>query len=415
MKCIIDKTELQYAFDLGSLAISDFVITQPNNLEKFPLRLGFSPTSKLLQLIDKVDTNKMYGKYWYRSGTNDSMKTALKNIVDSVLKIYNGPKNGVWLDIASNDGTLLSYVPDSFYRCGIDPADNSFITESSKYGSIVKDYFSEISYNKTVPGLLQKKVNIITCIAMFYDLDNPIEFMQDINKVLDDDGIFVVQMSYTPLMVEQLAFDNICHEHVAYYTLESLKCILDKTGFQIKDVEMNDVNGGSFRVYIQKNIAQENSFGSAPQRDIGKARIAMMTVYEQEKRVNTLQYYLKFFENILNLKFSTFNLIKDLKNKGKTIWVYGASTKGNTLLQWFGLDKTLIDGAAERSPYKYGMHTIATDIPIYSEEYMRKVRPDYLLILPWHFIDEFKQREKQYLEGGGKFIVPCPKLEIISA
>lgn len=401
-------------FSLGDLAVSDFVVKQPDLLEKFPLSLTFSEKSKLLQLTHSVDAKKMYGKYWYRSGTNASMKKALKNVVDSILQVYKGPSYGVWLDIASNDGTLLSFVPESFNRCGIDPADSSFVRESNQYGSIVQDYFSEKAYQKTHPGLLNKQANIITCIAMFYDLDNPIEFMSNINKVLHDDGLFVMQLSYTPLMIEQLAFDNICHEHVAYYTLESLSYILEKTGFQIRDVEINDVNGGSFRVYIQKKNAKENSFGTAPQRDIGNMRQLMMANYEEERGANTKEYYLNFFKSITKLKQDTLSLVQILKGQGKSIWVYGASTKGNTLLQWYGLNHTIIDGAAERSPYKYGLRTIATDIPIYSEEYMRSVRPNYLLMLPWHFIDEFKQRERTYLGLGGKFIVPCPDLEVIS-
>jgi SAM-dependent methyltransferase len=411
-KCRISGDSLVELFTLGKLFVSDFVEEQPNTKDKFELKLMFSPKSNLVQLEEGVDPNKMYGKYWYRSGTNDTMRKQLKNVVDSCLYVKRNNEKSLWLDIACNDGTLLSYVPDTFEKLGIDPVEDSYVKESSKYADqIIQDFFSLDSYNKSI--FKNRKCDIITCIAMFYDLENPISFLKDIEKILSDDGLFVIQMSYTPLMIKQLAFDNICHEHLMYYNLHSIKYLLENTGFKIVDCELNDVNGGSFRVYIQKQSASENSFATAPYRDVAKFRIESLLQYEKNLGVNSVDYYLNFFKEIENLKNLTFNFIKTEKEKGKSIWVYGASTKGNTLLQYFGLDSTLIDGAAERSPYKFGLKTVGTNIPIFSEEEMRKANPDYLLILPWHFIDEFKKRESEYLNNGGKFIVPCPKFEII--
>jgi hypothetical protein len=341
------------------------------------------------------------------------MRKQLKNVVDSCLYVKRNHKSKpLWLDIACNDGTLLSYVPDSFSRLGIDPVEDSYVKESSKYADqIVQNYFSLEAFNSSIFN--NQKCDIITCIAMFYDLENPISFLKDISSVLEDDGLFVIQMSYTPLMVEQLAFDNICHEHLMYYSLHSMKYLLENNGFKIVDCELNDVNGGSFRLYTQKKSAPATSFATAPYRDVANFRVQSLLDYEQALGVNSTEYYLNFFKEVENLKNLTVDFIKKEKAKGKKIWVYGASTKGNTLLQYFGLDKNLIDGAAERSPYKFGLKTIGTDIPIFSEEEMRKASPDYLLVLPWHFIDEFKTREKDFLKRGGHFIVPCPKFEII--
>jgi hypothetical protein len=199
-----------------------------------------------------------------------------------------------------------------------------------------------------------------------------------------------------------------------YYNLHSIKYLVESCKFKIVDCELNDVNGGSFRVYLQKNISNKNSFATAPYRDVANFRVDSILNYEKTLNMNNPSYYINFYEKIKSLKDKTYNFVKSEKEKGKSTWVYGASTKGNTLLQYFGLDNTLIDGAAERSPYKFGLKTVGTNIPIFSEEDMRKAKPDYLLVLPWHFIDEFVERESDFLKSGGKFIVPCPNFEIIS-
>jgi hypothetical protein len=248
---------------------------------------------------------------------------------------------------------------------------------------------------------------------MFYDLDDPNVFINDINKVLDDNGVWVIQLSYTPLMIQQLAFDNICHEHIYYYSLNSLKNLFDNHGLKIVDAELNDVNGGSVRVYIQKNTANISSFATGPLRDVCNFRVQSLLEYENlNYDISKPEIWEEFNKKITALKEQTVNFIKQEKAKGKIICGYGASTKGNTLLQWFDLDHTLIDAIAERSPYKFGLKTIGTNIPIKSEEEVRAMNPDYMLVLPWHFISEFIQREDEFLSKGGKFIVPCPQFEI---
>ena len=413
LKCRISGEETKQLFSLGALCLSDFLPPDDEAKEKFELNLHLSESTGLLQLKDGVDPDKMYGRYWYRSGTNATMKKQLKNIVDSCLYVKRKTPNNLWLDIACNDGTLLSHVPSSFKKIGIDPVEDSFIDESTKHADeIVQDYFSYEAYESS--KFKNQKCDIITCIAMFYDLDDPHSFLSDVYKVLDDDGLFVVQMSYTPLMIKQLAFDNICHEHLMYYNLHSMEYLAKRNHFQIVDCELNDVNGGSFRLYLQKDIAKKTSFANAPYRDVAQFRLASLRDYENTIKVRDEKTYRDFFLDMEKLKEETYNFIRSQKEQGKTIWVYGASTKGNTLLQYFNLDNTLIEGAAERSPYKFGLKTAGTNIPIKSEDEMRKIKPDFLLVLPWHFIDEFKERESSFLKEGGKFIVPCPKFQVIS-
>jgi hypothetical protein len=399
---------------LGDIYISDFIKENESPRGgKHELKLVLDEDILAPRLESAPNPNEMYGKYWYRSGINSTMKNELKEIVDSIFKIKQLKENDIWVDIACNDGTLLSFLPENLTRVGVDPADDSYRVESEKHSNlIIQDFFSSESYKNSKFG--NKKAKVITCIAMFYDLENPKQFLNDVVEILDDEGLFVLQMSYTPLMINQMAFDNICHEHIWYYSLFNIKKLLEDCGFTVVNCELNDVNGGSFRVYSTLNNDYQNKIGTQQFRDVSKFRTNSILEYEKTLDLNSVDKWGKFFSDIENLKTEVVKFIKDEKNKGKKIWAYGASTKGNTLLQYFGLDNTLITGIADRSSYKWGLKTVGTNIPIYSEDDMRKENPDFLLVLPWHFINEFVTREKDYLDGGGSFIVPCPVFKVIN-
>lgn len=400
-------------FSLGDLYVSDFInVDTDARAGKHDMTLVIDERYGAARLEKCTPIHSMFGKYWYRSGINQTMKTELKGIVDSVTSVQKLNEGDLWLDIACNDGTLLSFVPDGIKKLGIDPAEDSFVAESSKIADdIVQDYFTLENFKKS--KFKKKKAKVVTCIAMFYDLDEPVDFLKDVSKVMDDDGLFVIQMSYTPLMIKQLAFDNICHEHVYYWGLASMEKLLKKAGLKIVDCQVNDVNGGSFRIYIKKKKSAVTSFATAPYRDVCNVRVESLLKWEKGLKLDKEEIWLDFFNRIEALKKETVDFIKAEKAKGKVICGYGASTKGNTLLQYFGLDNTLIDAIAERSPYKFGLKTIGTNIPIKSEEEVRAMNPDYMLVLPWHFIAEFVKREDEFLSKGGKFIVPCPTFEII--
>lgn len=399
-------------FSLGELYPSDFLAEgEEPRCKKVEMALALEENGAV-KLTKVAPFNAMYGKYWYRSGINNAMRKELSNIVNSIFSILPLKENDLWIDIACNDGTLLSNVPNDLIRIGIDPADDTYKTESQAHADlIIQDYFTAHALKSSKFGSLKAKV--ITSIAMFYDLEHPEVFIKDIYEVLDDNGVWVLQLSYTPLMVKQLAFDNICHEHIYYYSLFNLKELFENNGFCIMDCQLNDTNGGSFRIYAMKQGANHSVFSSQPYRDVCKMRIDSLLTYEKQLSLNKPSLWSWWFEEINNLKEKTVSFIRKAKDEGKSIWGYGASTKGNTLLQYFGLDNTLIDAIAERSTYKWGLRTIGTNIPIKSEDEMRKAQPDYLLCLPWHFINEFKTREQDYLKKGGKFIVPCPHFEII--
>lgn len=396
-------------FTLGDLYVSDFLREDESpRCSPVPLELEWDDKMGAARLTTPADPSFMYGRYWYRSGINQTMRDELAGIVDSILKVKSLSTGDVWLDIACNDGTLLDKVPNGIVTVGIDPVDDTFKQEAEATGAIiVQDYFSAEVYP------FDKKADVVTCIAMFYDLDDPRPFLNDVYSIMEDDGVFVLQMSYTPLMLHQVAFDNICHEHIYYYSLKSINDLLRKCGFKVMDCQLNDINGGSFRLYVMKDVGDVTKFGTQPYRDVCKFRCESTLAREYISGVNEPDVWNVFFAKIEALKKQTREFIEQVKAEGKTVWGYGASTKGNTLLQYFGLDHTLIDAIAERSPYKFGLRTVGTDIPIKSEEDMREARPDYLLVLPWHFISEFMVREHEFLDRGGKFIVPCPEFKVL--
>lgn len=412
--CRISGEKLTELFSLGELHISDFL--RPGELPRFKpveLKMCLAPRSGLVQLAHTTPGNMMYSQYWYKSGTNATMTNELKQIAESTQQLIKTAPGDIFVDIGCNDGTLFKFLDPKLIKIGFDPAKNNAAEASHFASTVVQDYFSYRAYRKT--PYANQKAKAVTSIAMFYDLDNPHVFVEDVKKVLDHNGLWIIQMSYLPLMLQQLAFDNICHEHLKYYSLSSLKYLLDQHHLNIVDCQVNDVNGGSFRIYIRKAKADPAKFATAPYRDVADYRVHSILAYEKGLALQKPSTYLNFFKQSRQLKAQTLGFIKKEKKKGKTIWGYGASTKGNTLLQWFGLDNRLISGIAERSPAKYGLKTVGTNIPIYSEKDMRQAKPDYLLVLPWHFISEFKTREADFLKRGGKFIVPCPKFEIISA
>jgi hypothetical protein len=395
---------------------SDFVdnTNASNGRKKYSLDLVWNEKLGCPTLTEQPSGEEMWGKYWYKSGTNMSMKIALLDVVESVLahknmKHYLFDEKKVWLDIACNDGTLLSYVDsNSFFRVGIDPIEEKYIAEALHHSeSIVQDYFT---YDAWERAKAPKKADVVTSIAMFYDLQDPFTFAQDVEKVLDDDGIWILQLSYTPLMINQLAFDNICHEHWAYHNLSSVQRILATANMKVLNAELNDVNGGSIRIYAVKNKANMNLFGSAPRRDVWAMNV--QAIFNNEHHYDNLPVWNDFANNVAMLRMKTTDFIDKANREGKSVWGYGASTKGNTLLQHFDLDNTKIEAIAERNSNKWGLYTIGSNIVIKSEQEMRDAQPDYVLVLPWHFISEFLTREREYLEKGGAFIVPCPQFRI---
>ena len=377
--------------------------------EKIPLELvrcdkSIDPKScGLVQLRHTTPPNLMYDRYFYRSGINQTMINNLNEIAQQAISKIKLNPNDIIIDIGCNDGTLLQNYKELPVRSiGFDPAKNMAQFSKQTGATIITEFFSAEEFIKNYGD---EKAKIITSIAMFYDLENPNKFVDDISKILHPDGIWVLELSYLPLMLSQNAFDTIVHEHLEYYHLDALEFLLSKFDLKVGDIQLNDINGGSFRVVVQH---KEKSFDNNSLEHITELR-------EKEKNLNlhTAQPFDDFIKKINDEKDKLVTFIKNEVLAGKTVHCYGASTKGNTLLQFYNLDKKLIQFIADRNPDKWGRRTIGTDISIISEEESHSMNPDYFLILPWHFIKEFKERETNYLKNGGKLIVPLPQFKII--
>ena len=410
--CRITGDALEPCIDLGDQYLSDFVTKDEITSGQIgSLKLGFGPKSRLVQLYESVSPDEMYRKYWYRSGINESMRRELKSIVESASSYVRLNPGDTVLDIASNDGTMLSNYSSDLRRIGIDPS--NVARESDVYEknglSLVNDFFSAEAFN----SVSDAKAKIITVIAMFYDLEDPVKFLEDVRKSIADDGVFVAQFAYTPLSLEQNEFGNFTHEHLCYYTLEIMKSLLDQTDFEIFDVQLNDANGGSIRIYATPTGSTEKLACPLNWLSIGKARTISVLEYEKLQELDTPAPFLRFTERIERLKRETVSWLERQAEDGKSVIGYGASTKGNSLLQYYGIGPDLLPCIAERSEEKVGLYTGGTGIPIISEEEMRARKPDYLFALPWFFINAFLERERDLLAGGTRFVMPQPELRVI--
>ena len=405
---VCGSKKLSTVLFLGDQYVSNFVEGKENNSLKVPLELILcdSKECSLLQLRHSTSTTVLYRNYWYKSGVNKTMRDALAEIAEKAEKIVGLKTGDLVLDIGCNDGTLLrSYKKNGLKLVGFDPAKN--LLEFSTVGTtkIFNDFFNAKTF---IEEFGEVKAKAITSIAMFYDLDDPNSFVADVVACLDAEGVWLIQMSYLPLMLEKNAFDNICHEHLEYYSLASLKNLLKRHDLEIFDAELNDVNGGSFIVYVKHKSSKKLKISKE-----AKSRIAQLEKNEKKLRLSEKKTYQDFAKRVNGLKKMAVDFISGEVDAGKIVYVYGASTKGNTLLQFYGLDNRLIKFAAERNPDKFGKKTVGTLIPIISEEQARRENPDYFLVLPWHFVKEFVFREADYLKNRGKFIVPLPEFRII--
>jgi NDP-4-keto-2,6-dideoxyhexose 3-C-methyltransferase len=411
--CRVCDSALHEVFSLGEQYVSNFLSPQQPDGCKAPLDLLLCRGCKLLQLRHTVPSDSMFKNYWYRSGTNETMRNALANIAHTAERLTNLQEGDAVLDIGCNDGTLLaSYKTPKIYKIGFDPAENLVAYSVAIADRIVNRLFEAESFHRDAE-LKAHRPKIVSSIAMFYDLENPNEFVSGVKKVMHPDGLWVVQMSHLPLMLEQHDFGNICHEHLEYYSLESLEYLLNLHDLAVVDVELNDVNGGSLRAYVRNREAKKDTFGDAGYRHQAENRVDAVRRHEANLRLGEPQTYEEFGAWVERIKCDVYTFIVDRVRGGRTVAVYGASTKGNTMLQYFGLDGGLITVASERNPDKWGKVTVGTRIPIVSEEEARDAKPDYFLVLPWHFLKEFREREKNYLLRGGRFIVPLPYFALI--
>ncbi|HTP68859.1 MAG TPA: class I SAM-dependent methyltransferase [Dongiaceae bacterium] len=411
--CRVCSGALAPILSLGEQYVSNFLSPEQHDGLKAPLELVLCQQCNLLQLSETVPGDAMYQNYWYRSGTNQTMRTALADIAETAEQLAQLQAGDTVLDIGCNDGTLLgAYRTAGIYRVGFDPAKNLTVYSRTIADRVVEGLFEAGAFLRD-DALMSRRPKVVTAIAMFYDLEQPNQFVADIKRVMDPDGLWIVQMSYLPLMLKQHDFGNVCHEHLEYYSLNSLECLLRRHSMTVVDVQLNDVNGGSFRVFVRNEDADQTTFGDSSYRESAARRVRSIRRQEAEMSLSDGATYREFALWAERIKEDVSRFIQDQVRRGKKVAVYGASTKGNVMLQFFGLDHRLITAASERNPDKWGKVTVGTHIPIVSEEEARNLHPDYFLVLPWHFLEEFRDREKEFLLDGGRFIVPLPHFMLV--
>ncbi len=368
-----------------------------------PLELLWCPDSGLLQLGHSFDPGEMYGdNYGYRSGLNASMVQHLTDKVRSLERLVQPRADDVVLDIGSNDGTTLkAYATPGLQRIGIDPTVDKWRCYYPDDIAAVADFFSAEAYRKVT----RRGARIVTSIAMLYDLESPGQFAREVASILAPDGVWHFEQSYMPSMLRTNSYDTICHEHLEYYTLRAIEQMLDAADLQVVDVVTNGVNGGSFAV----TATHRANTGLKANRAV----IDWLLHQEYRMGLNTPRPYREFEERVFRHRQDLQRLIRALNDDGKKVLGYGASTKGNVLLQFCGLGPQDIPAIADVNPLKHGCVTPGSHIPIIGEPEARAMQPDYFLVLPWHFKHGILQREKEYLQRGGKFIFPFPEIEIV--
>ena len=400
------NSNLLLVVDLGEQYLTGIFpkLNHENTLTKGPLRLvkchGDGSCCGLLQLEHSYELQEMYGEnYGYRSGLNASMVKHLQDKVSKIQSAINLKPDDLVIDIGSNDGTTLSAYPKDLMLVGVDPTGEKFAKFYLPHIKLIADFFSAEALSKVAPN---KKVKVVTSFSMFYDLEDPVKFASEIASILDpQDGIWVFEQSYMPLMLERNSYDTICHEHIEYYGLSQVMWIMEKAGLRVIDVELNDVNGGSFSVVA---AAEKSTY---PHKN--KAVEALLKK-EQEANLESLRPYEEFFLRIKQSRIAFLEFISQATKQGLKLGGIGASTKGNVLLQYCNLTESTIPVIGDVNPDKFGSFTPGTNIPIQDEKIVLEGCFDYLIVLPWHFKSFFVENP---LYKGKKLVFPLPTLEVV--
>ena len=388
--------------NLGEQTVKDFVDDPNDTSRRGPLDLLICENCGLVQLRHTFSKDYLYSHYWYKSGTSPTMVKELRRIVESARRFVTLKEDDIVVDIGSNDGTLLEqYREIKLNKLGFEPS-NIFKEGNLDQIKVVNGYFNDASYNELFPG---KKAKIVTSIAMFYDIDDPNTFTIELKRILDKEGIWIIQMNYLGLMLKNLGYDNICHEHVCYYSLSSLRYLLELNNFEIVDAELNNVNGGSFRVTVKHSEDKT--------KKVNRTAIDRILKKESKLRLSETSTYSAFKRDIEKQSKTLNSLISKIAKTGKEILIYGASTRGLVILEFCKIDKDRVRYATDKNSDKWGKFLAGTGIKIISLEEYRKLNPSYLLILPYQYVNEITFQEREFLKKGGKMIIPLPKVRVI--
>jgi len=401
-------TWLAPVFKIGDVRVHKFL--DPNTTVQLPppipLELIRCKGCGLVQNSVTADRSLLYDEYWYRSGLNEANVSDLREIVRYVETLVDLDNNDIVVDIASNDGTLLDqYSNKNLVTIGFDPAKNLEIEARKREKFHYTELFTAGGYKRdhTI------KAKAITAVAVLYHLEDPVQFLTDVRLCLKDRGVFVAQVSYLPSMLENNAFDSIGHEHIEHYTLSDLIVLFDKAGLTIVDARLGDMNCGTLRLTaVKEDFADEERF------KFGLRRVDALIHYEESSDdIVGPPAWETFSKKVREVGNDLIQLLNGIRAEGKRVQVYGASTKGSILMDYYHIGLDLVESAVERNPEKIGKVWFGPGLPVISEEESRKNPPDYYLALPWHFRSGFLAREQETIKRGTKFIFPLPQVKVV--
>ena len=408
---ICGNSHLESILNLGTMALTGVFPRNPDSpVTSGPLELvkcsprGDAEACGLVQLRQTYDLDQMYGEnYGYRSSLNRSMIDHLAQKAASLQQLASLKTGDTVVDIGSNDGTLLAqYGIEGLTLVGIDPTAAKFRQYYREDINVIADFFSAERFRSRFG---ETKAKLVTSISMFYDLERPLAFMEQVRDILDDEGLWHFEQSYLPSMLRRTSYDTVCHEHLEYYALRQILWMAERVGLRLIDASLNEINGGSIAITAVK---------AGSSRQAVSPQLAALLAEEDSRHLDANGVYDEFRSRVAAHKTALQELLDSLRREGRTVLGYGASTKGNTILQYCGIDSERLSAVAEVNTEKFGSFTPGTGIPIISETRARTLKPDYFLVLPWHFRDHIVRREADFLKAGGKLIFPLPELEIVS-
>jgi SAM-dependent methyltransferase len=392
---------LQTVWDLGQQYLADCLAPGETGRQA-PLEVVRCGDCGLAQLAHALDRSALYSRYYYRSSISETMRKALEDVRDTALAFSPVGSPGRVLDIGCNDGYLLSLFPTSWTRCGIDPSDIP-VEHLPNEGrpNIVRGYFPEAA--KAWRAWKRASFDVITSVAMIYDVPNPLDFCKTVNRLLRPGGIWVNQLNTLAECMKRNAFDFISHEHLTYWTICDLISIAQEAGLQVLDAQELELNGGTTRLVFKKS----------PTRVTPDQHTVELQVQEIQEGYTGPETGLAAWAALKNRVDANGQRLRTLVNSMGRVFVRGASTRGNGLLQYYGLSVQNLPLAADRDPRKWGKVMAGTNIPIMSEDQAKAQEPDAFLILPYSYLDQFLMRDKEWLLMGGKYIVPLPEARVM--